>query len=113
MVGRVDQQLRVTKHMIDCQDLDELKDQRRLHAYMVHYLSVMMAVERHLPAAGRQRRGERKAEGPVAVSARTHQRRSLPLHPLRLRRRDQLALPQGDAIVVGGYRIARKIFKFN
>ena len=44
MVKRVDQQLRVTRHMIDCQDLDELKDQRRLHAYMVHYLSVMMAV---------------------------------------------------------------------
>ena len=44
MVKRVDQQLRVTRHMIDCQDLDELKDQKRLHAYMVHYLSVMMAV---------------------------------------------------------------------
>ena len=44
MVGRVDQQLRVTKHMIDCQDLDALKDQKRLRAYMVHYLSVMMAV---------------------------------------------------------------------
>ncbi len=41
---RVDQQLRVTRHMIDCQDLDELKDQKRLHAYMVHYRSVMMAV---------------------------------------------------------------------
>ena len=44
MVGRVDQQLRVTRHMIDCQDLDALKDQKRLRAYMVHYLSVMMAV---------------------------------------------------------------------
>ncbi len=37
MVKRVDQQLRVTKHMIDCQDLDALKDQKRLRAYMVHY----------------------------------------------------------------------------
>ena len=27
MVGRVDQQLRVTRHMIDCQDLDALKGQ--------------------------------------------------------------------------------------
>ncbi len=44
MVGRVDQQLRVTRHMIDCQDLDALKGQKRLRAYMVHYLSVMMAV---------------------------------------------------------------------
>ncbi len=30
MVKRVDQQLRVTRHMIDCQDLDALKGQKRL-----------------------------------------------------------------------------------
>ena len=44
MVKRVDQQLRVTKHMIDCQDLDALKNQKRLRAYMLHYLSIMMAI---------------------------------------------------------------------
>ena len=44
MVKRVDQQLRVTKHMIDCQDLDALKGEKKLRAYMLHYLSMMMAV---------------------------------------------------------------------
>ena len=44
MVKRVDQQLRVTKHMIDCQDLDALKNEKRLRSYMLHYLSMMMAV---------------------------------------------------------------------
>ena len=34
MIGRVDQQLRVTKHMIDCQDLDALQHEKRLRAYM-------------------------------------------------------------------------------
>ena len=44
MVKRVDQQLRVTKHMIDCQDLDALQHEKRLRAYMLHYLSMMMTV---------------------------------------------------------------------
>ena len=34
MVKRVDQQLRVTRHMIDCQDLDALKGQKQLRSYM-------------------------------------------------------------------------------
>ena len=42
MVKRVDQQLRVTRHMIDCQDLDALKGEKKLRAYMLHYLSMMM-----------------------------------------------------------------------
>ena len=44
MVKRVDQQLRVTRHMIDYQDLDALKGEKKLRAYMLHYLSMMMAV---------------------------------------------------------------------
>lgn len=44
MVKRVDQQLRVTRHMIDCQDLDALKGEKKLRTYMLHYLSMMMAV---------------------------------------------------------------------
>ena len=32
MVKRVDQQLRVTRHMIDCQDLDALKGEKKLRA---------------------------------------------------------------------------------
>ena len=34
MVKRVDQQLRVTRHMIDCQDLDALKGEKKLRAYI-------------------------------------------------------------------------------
>lgn len=30
--------------MIDCQDLDALKGEKKLRAYMLHYLSMMMAV---------------------------------------------------------------------
>ena len=95
MVKRVDQQLRVTRHMIDCQDLDALKGEKKLRAYMLHYLSMMMAVSDIFLLLDGSAEAKEKAEGPVAVSARAHQRRSLPLHPLRLWRRDQPALPQG------------------
>ena len=30
--------------MIDCQDLDALKGQKKLRSYMLHYLSMMMAI---------------------------------------------------------------------
>ena len=41
----MDQQLRVTRYMIDCQDLDALPpEQARLRSYMTQYLSTMMAI---------------------------------------------------------------------
>lgn len=43
MIGRIDQQLFVTKNMIDMHDLDKLAD-RRLCRYMRHYLEIMMTV---------------------------------------------------------------------
>lgn len=43
MIGRIDQQLFVTKNMIDMHDLDKLVD-RRLCRYMRHYLEIMMTV---------------------------------------------------------------------
>ena len=96
MVKRVDQQLRVTRHMIDCQDLDALKGQKKLRGLYAALPLHDDGRQRHLPAAGRQRRGESKSRRACgSICKRTHQRRSLPLHPLRLRRRDQPALPQG------------------
>lgn len=45
MVKRVDQQLRVTKIMIDAVDLYALPEsQKKLRAYMFNYLSMMMAI---------------------------------------------------------------------
>ena len=64
MVKRVDQQLRVTKHMIDCQDLDTSP-------------AVFHSI--------------RYGFGGVT----------------------NLNFPKGDTIVIGCYRIAQKLFKFN
>ena len=113
MVKRVDQQLRVTKHMIDCQDLDELKDQRRLHAYMVHYLSVMMAVSDIFLLLDGSDEAKAKRTGlwqylKDHVSTGVYRAVRYNLGGLT-----DLKFPGGDKLTLGVYRQLRKIFKFN
>ena len=113
MVKRVDQQLRVTKHMIDCQDLDELKDQRRLHAYMVHYLSVMMAVSDIFLLLDGSDEAKAKRTGlwqylKDHVSTGVYRAVRYNLGGLT-----DLKFPGGDKLTLGVYRQLRKVFKFN
>ena len=64
MVKRVDQQLRVTKIMIDAVDLYALPEsQKKLRAYMFNYLSMMMAISSvFLTMDGRPEAFEKKTE---------------------------------------------------
>ena len=113
MVKRVDQQLRVTRHMIDCQDLDALKDQRRLRAYMVHYLSVMMAVSDIFLLLDGSDEAKAKRTGlwqylKDHVSTGVYRAVRYNLGGLT-----DLKFPGGDKLTLGVYRQLRKIFKFN
>ena len=113
MVKRVDQQLRVTRHMIDCQDLDALKNEKRLRAYMLHYLSMMMAVSDIFLLLD----GSAEAQTKKADLWKYLKENTKPDVYRAIRYGfggiTNLNFPKGDAIVVGGYRIAQKIFKFN
>ena len=113
MVKRVDQQLRVTKHMIDCQDLDALKGEKKLRAYMLHYLSMMMAVSDIFLLLDGSAEAKEKQKG-LWQYLREHTSAAV-YRAIRFGFGGvtNLPFPKGDAIVVGGYRIARKIFKFN
>ena len=113
MVKRVDQQLRVTKHMIDCQDLDALKGEKKLRAYMLHYLSMMMAVSDIFLLLDGSAEAKEKQKG-LWQYLREHTSAAV-YRSIRFGFGGvtNLPFPKGDAIVVGGYRIARKIFKFN
>ena len=113
MVKRVDQQLRVTRHMIDCQDLDELKDQKRLHAYMVHYLYVMMAVSDIFLLLDGSDEAKAKRTGlwqylKDHVSTGVYRAVRYNLGGLT-----DLKFPGGDKLTLGVYRQLRKVFKFN
>ena len=113
MVKRVDQQLRVTKHMIDCQDLDALKDEKKLRTYMLHYLSMMMAVsDIFLLLDGSAEAKAKKADLWSYLKAHTS---PAVFHSIRygFGGVTNLNFPKGDTIVIGCYRIAQKLFKFN
>ena len=115
MVGRVDQQLRVTRYMIDCQDLNALPpEQKKLRRYMLHYLSMMMAIcSMFLIMDGSQEAAAKKADiwqylrGHVSADIYRHVRYFSVGGAMNLKGR------LGDQISLGGYRIAQKIFKFN
>ena len=113
MVKRVDQQLRVTRHMIDCQDLDALKDQKKLRSYMLHYLSMMMAISDIFllldgSAAAKQKENELWAYLKAHTSAGVYRSIRYGFGGVT-----NLKIPKGDKLVLGGYRLAQKIFKFN
>ena len=113
MVKRVDQQLRVTRHMIDCQDLDALKDEKKLHSYMLHYLSMMMAISDIFllldgSAEARAKKAELWAYLKAHTSAGVYRAIRCGFGGMT-----NLNFPKGDTLVLGGYRIAQKIFKFN
>ena len=113
MVKRVDQQLRVTRHMIDCQDLDALKGQKKLRSYMLHYLSMMMAISDIFllldgSAAAKQKENELWAYLKAHTSAGVYRSIRYGFGGVTY-----LKIPKGDKLVLGCYRIAQKIFKFN
>lgn len=114
MVKRVDQQLRVTRHMIDCQDLDALKDRPRLRAYMLHYLSTMMAIsDVFLLLDGSAEAKAKEAE--LWQYLREHVSSSV-YRSIRFGFGGitKLPLPKAsDKLVLLCYRAAKKIFKFN
>ncbi|MDR0347371.1 MAG: glycosyltransferase [Coriobacteriales bacterium] len=113
MVSRVDQQLSVTRIMIDAFHLREDAIDDRLRKYMIHYLTMMMTVcsvllrLSDLPDAEEQRRAiwtYLKEKDPT-------------LYPkIRggiLGLASNLPGRTGRTITLSGYRLAQKIFRFN
>ena len=113
MVKRVDQQLRVNKHMIDCQDLDAIKGEKRLRAYMLHYLSIMMAVsDIFLLLDGSAEAKEKKTALWKYLKEHTKPDvyRSIVFSVGGL---TNMNFPKSDRFILGCYRFAQKVFKFN
>lgn len=113
MVKRVDQQVRVNKHMIDCQDLDAIKDNKRLYAYMLHYLStITMVSDIFLLLDGSPEALAKKAElwqylkdhtSPTVYRKVKHSVAGL----------SNMSFPGSSKLILGVYRLAQKVAKFN
>ena len=114
MVTRVDQQLRVTYHMIDSHDLRQVSaEHKKLGRYMFNYLAMMMAISSIFLVID---------SSPEALGKRTQLWEYLRTvdsgiyHKMKYRAVSAFtAFPgyQGRKLSVGLYRLARKIYKFN
>ena len=114
MAGRIDQQVRVTKIMIDAHDLSLIRQsQKRLGRYMFNYLSMMMTISSIFSVI---------ANTPESLGMRTELWEYLRKKDPALYRRCRYRLTnvgtnipgyQGRKLSVTLYRRARKIYKFN
>ena len=113
MMARIDQQLRITRFMIDAVDLDEDVVQKKLCHYMENYLSMMMCICSvflrmiNTPEAEQKRRD---------IWAYLQERRPQAYSRIRMNVLNigtNIPSEIGRRLGLGGYRIAQKIFKFN
>ncbi len=115
MIGRVDQQIRVTKQMIDCVDLTPLaKENPKLYRYMTHYLSAMMAIcSVFLTMKNNKDSSYKKFE--IWKYLYNHVERTLyrKIRYMSVSTFTHLKGPFSDEITIGIYRVAKKLVKFS
>ncbi len=113
MKARIDQQLRITRFMIDSVDLDVDVVQGKLRKYMANYLSMMMCICSVFLRMINTEESERKR-----ADIWKYLKDKRPNMYGRIRRNvlnfgTNLPTAIGRSVGIGGYRIAQKIFKFN
>lgn len=113
MVSRIDQQLRITRIMMDAYHLYDDVESPKLRSYMVGYFTLMMAVCSIF---------SRMSDAPDAMDNCEELWRHLKSYDKRMYRRARMGvvgiatnLPTkaGEKFTLGVYRIASKLFKFN
>ena len=110
MVGRVDQQVRITKIMLELHDLDEVKAKKpKLAKYMHNYLSMMMTISSiFLMLDGSPEKLGMKAELWEYLKQKD-QKLYRKMKYTSLSAVGNWPKP----IALGGYRVVRKIYKVN
>ena len=112
MTGRIDQQIKITKIMINAYDSMEIPN-KKLKSYMLQYLSIMMIVSSALlinegSATNIAKRDALwdylKTTNPAAYKTISLQKLGLPL---------QFKTKFGKSIVVKGYHLFNRIYGFN
>ncbi len=110
MIKRVDQQVRVTKHMIDSTNLEEVRSHSlKLFRYMNRYLSMMLMISHvFLLLDGSKEAGKKRKEMWQYLKEQ---------NPKAYRRMKFRSLSASTnlpgPLMLGAYRIAQKIYKFN
>lgn len=115
MIGRIDQQIRVNKRMMDymAEKKEEIKNNKKLSGYMMNYLDILTTVSSiMLIRSGTPENLEKKKE---LWSYLKKKDRKL-FHRMRygfLGRYTNLPGKSGRKISIEGYKLCRRFFKFN
>ena len=105
MISRVDQQIKITKMMIDFFDPFKIEP-KNLRKYLIHYLDIMMTVSTILCKLAKTKEADEKIEDLWTYLENKNKMVGKKLKVARLAK-----MPR--AISIPGYKLARKIFKFN
>jgi glycosyltransferase involved in cell wall biosynthesis len=114
MLKRIDQQLRVTRIMIESHDLAKIKkSQPKLSNYMVRYLSVMMAISTILLSIDGSEGAIQKQKDLWAFLKKTDPVLYRKIKYSSLGGMTNMPTKLGRKFTVDMYRLARRIYKFN
>ena len=113
MVGRILQQLRITRIMIGAFHLDEDVQSKKLRSYMYNYLSMMMTICTIFSMMS-ERDDKKELRAGIWRHLKEHDSQAY----RRIRRNamgiaTHLPTRVGDRVLLGGYHVAQKLFKFN
>ncbi|MBS6647041.1 MAG: glycosyltransferase [Clostridiaceae bacterium] len=112
MIGRIDQQIRVTKLMLDYYDVTKLQN-RKLRGYMIKYLEIMMVVSSILAIkSGTEENLQKKKELWMHLKQK-NMRLYLRLRWGFLGQGMNLPGKSGRQVSIAGYKITQKFFGFN
>ncbi len=113
MMSRIDQQLRVTRIMIDAVKLPDDVDSKRLDKYMTNYLSMMMCICSIFLRMQNTDESERKRAEIWSYLEQANPALYKRVKNSALNMGTNLPTELGRRIGVFGYHMAQKIFKFN
>ncbi len=112
MIGRIDQQLKVNKIMIDDYDLTQIKN-KKLRDYMVKYLTMMMTISSVFLIKDGSEESLKKREELWEYLKNKNVSMYRMINRTALSRPMQIRNRAGRKMVVWGYSLSRKIYGFN
>ena len=112
MIGRIDQQIKVNKLMIDAYDLTKIKN-KKLRNYMVKYLTMMMTVSSVFLIKEGSEESLAKREELWEYLKKRNKAMCRMVNKMALSRPMQFRSKAGRTIVVWGYLLSQKIYGFN
>lgn len=112
MLSRIDQQLRITREMIDAVDLDTIENKKLQH-YLYNYLSMMLCICSVFLRMEETPENERKRKELWEYLYQANPRSYRQLRKTFLGLSTNLPTIFGRKVALRGYRIAQRMFKFN